>query len=515
MIETWDKEKRPAPRFDFGNHEVESAKQTGTLKELLDELDEERGGCETETKLSIHSLRHILPFLGRLSGKEYTSTRELLPVTTLKTIKLLYVENRRLNPKTSHPVSQSESKPSDTLKEKGIHLLDLIETPTADRASMESATGTTVAPNKRGRDAIERLCSQLALEIPAEKLELANLFFSQTQTRTTSEGIISYIEYTNDAIYREMTNSIPDDPKVLGSAFTDLSKIISCAQSYKIRDDVPKTPLHEQLYIHLQSLGFIHFVLHHQRFVKNTLVKPRSKRPNYNAVKDLLMALCHAIGDDVTPDAQLFCLSDVFRVIEKPSEYDKHLIDKYSGHFRHVVEKITGLSTKPNSLLDYAPRVEKILRIYALRRFDSTDRGARNLTIHDIVAALCSFRYQQEAKTTYQPKWFSQEVSEGRNIKNHFDKGLQSTLSSPKPFVYQGVFQIYYNRFAQYKAALDRTTSIYQGWMSFQYARLHAYINILKLRSIHHVSAAACCFDELCKEEARNIVNLHTSRSLM
>lgn len=267
--------------------------------------------------------------------------------------------------------------------------------------------------------------------------------------------------------------------------------------------------------LHLQSLGFIHFALHHKKFVNNTLITPGQKRPIYKEIKALLMTLCRAIGDDVTPDAQLFCVSDVYRIIESPSKHDRHLIDKYSEHIRPVVEQITGFATRRQGLMNDAQHAALILRSYAHRRFNETSVDARILTIHDNVAALCSLRYQQTVRTPYQPKWFSQGASEGQNTKIHLDKGLKCTTSNPKPYIHQGVFLIYYNRFAQYKAALDRTTAVYHGWMAFQYARLHAYINILQLRDIDRIIMTAYYFDKLCIEKAQSLAKAYTPQSSM
>lgn len=486
--------KRYAPRFNFAHYEIESADQTATLKELLDEINTERGLKTPGRQVSIHSLRHILPFLGRLSEREYKSITEPLPLTTIKTIKLLYVENRRLN--TSEPEDDSSDKAKSGRKanEKGIHLLDLIEIPSYDKASMESATGTTVAQDAKGREAIDRICSKLAVEISPQKLESSISFFGQKKTRTTSEGVIDYIEYTNDIIHQELTKSIPNDPKALGNAFVELAIFTYRASNYKVNGEAPKALLHEQLYVHLQSLGFVHFAMHHNKFARSTKIAPDKKPTISKQVEDLIAALCDAIGTDVTPNSRSFSTNDVCRIVEN-----------HCAHIKLIVEKVTGLPTRSQGLKSDAPRAEKILRSHAFRSLDSIDLDAHNLTLHDIIAALCSFRYQQTARTPYQPKWFGQEMSEGRSTSIHFDKGLKST----KPHVYQGVFQTYYYRFGQYKAALEGRTIIHESWMEFQCARLYAYINILQLRGIYHFHEAACHFDEICTLEAIRIAQRH------
>jgi hypothetical protein len=496
--------KRSGSRFDFGSDDIGSTEQTGTLNELLEGINVDRGLDVPGRMVTIHSLRHVLPLLSRISGRKYKSTTEVLPMTTLKTIKLLYTENRLLNQKQSKVASLHEQGIGEVPKVKGTHLINLIGIPTNTKASMESATGTTVTRDSRGRETIERLCSKLALEIPPDRLKLSNLFFSASKTRAPAEGVIAYIEHTNDAVYRDLTDSISGDPKALGSKFKDLAKFIYNMPSYGIREDAKPTPLHEQLYVHLQSLGFIHYAIHQQEFVKNVKIKASGKPPTRAEITSLFMTLCHAIGDDATPDSQSFCANDVCQVI-----------DKHSEHIKNLVEKVTGLPTRRQGLMEDAPRAVIILRSYAYRCFDKTSPSEPILSLHDIVAALCSFRYQQSERTPYQPKWPSQEASEGRATKAHFDKGLKITSSNTKPHIFQGVFLIYYDRFAQYKAAFDRTTPVYQGWMAFQYARLHAYIGILKLRDIYRFSLAACYFDELCTEEARSVTKDYESRSLM
>ena len=496
--------KRSASRFDFGSHDVEFTEQTGTLNELLEGINVDRKLKTPGRMVSIHSLRYVLRLLSGLSGRKYKSITEALPMTTIKTIKLLYVENRLLNTKNSEVASFHEMGTKKVPEDKGTHLLNLIGIPTNTKASMESASGTTLTQDSRGRETIERLCSKLALEIPPDRLNISNLFFSPTKTRTPTEGVIAHIEHTNDAIYRAITDAISGDAKALGSTFMELAKFIYNMPSYEIREDATPTPLHEQLYIHLQSLGFIHYVIHHQEFIKNVEIKASESPPNREEITSLFMTLCHAIGNDATPDSQSFCANDVCRVI-----------DKHSDHIKNLVEKVTGLTTRRQGLMEDAPRAEIILRSYAYRCFDKTSPSEPILTLHDIVAAMCSFRYQQSERTPYQPKWPSQELSEGRATKAHFDKGLKITPSNTKTHIFQGVFLIYFDRFAQYKAAFDRTTPAYQGWMAFQYARLHAYIGILQLRDIHRFFLVACYFDELCTQEALSVAEGYAARTLM
>lgn len=491
--------RRAVPRFNFGHYEIESADQTATLKELFDEINHERKISDSWLMVNIKSLKHILPLLSRLSGREYKSITEPLPLTTLKTIKLLYVENMLLNPRQYKTKTTNKTKSSAPTPDKGIHLLNLIEIPTCDTASMESATGTSLAQDARGREAINKICNTLALEIP-----LSELFLYSTKTRTHSECLIDDIGRANEVISQRLVDAFPENPDARGKAFRDLAKFILRNSEKTPHPSLLETPLHERLYVHLRCIGFEHFVLHYFKFIRRIKIKLDENPSTQSQITTLFSALCNAVGNETSPKLQLYSYSDVWKFVQNHSE-----------HITPLIAKITGLPTRRKSLVEDARRAMMILRSYAYRRFDTLNHDARVLTIHDIIAALCAFKCQQSIKTPYQPTWFGQNTSEGHATKKHLDKFIDQALMEllekreRNLYAYQGPFQIYYHLFAQYKAHLDGTTQSHRGWMKFQLTRLCAYIEITRLRDIGGFIESARNFDEICTLEATRIAQRH------
>ena len=80
------------PRFDFGSKSALGDSQTGTLKELLGEINRERA-LENAIEIDLKSLGTVFKFLTKITGREYKSITQPLPLSTLKTIKRLHLKN--------------------------------------------------------------------------------------------------------------------------------------------------------------------------------------------------------------------------------------------------------------------------------------------------------------------------------------------------------------------------------------------------------------------------------------
>ena len=147
------------PRFDFTTDTDPGANQTGTLADLIDELNYEMFHMASGTRakkadsnrdaLNIKSLRGTLEFVKQVTGRSFSGTKKQLPLSTLKTIKLLY---------SSNDVSDR-------------HLFKFLAPAGKGRPTMEFSTTTSIARDTYGASLARSISEKLASEIDPKKIK--------------------------------------------------------------------------------------------------------------------------------------------------------------------------------------------------------------------------------------------------------------------------------------------------------------------------------------------------------
>jgi hypothetical protein len=454
--------------FDFGSGDV-TRDQTATLKELLAQINAANQPA-SGTEIDIKGLGPSLKFLSRITGREYKRITENLPLAFVRTVKLLYVTNEA----------------------KDIQLFKLIGPP-GIKPTMEFPSGASIARDKYGALVIETLSDRLATDIADDKVRSINEHFGVAAGRTPAERLNAHIERTNDAIYRLLTTGLRDNNLPLANAYYRIAREIDRV-SYST-DAGHETPVHEALYAYLHGLGFIHFALHHRNFFREVRVRHTIHSIRYEA-ESLCQMLSKSSGTTVHPERYAFSVNNFH-----------HLVAGYPREINALVRAATKLDTRKKVLFQNTLRAKKILIMHGVRCYDETDLDAPILSLMDIVAALCSVRYQQEVKTEYAPYWPGQ-VSQGKDPQRHFDKIIHPS----DPYQYQGPTQIYLYRFAEFRAAFTETMESFHGWMAFQIARFDAYVRILRLNDISSIIASSRHLDQFCLQVADDILGNYGSR---
>ena len=461
-----------SPRFDFGANIDPCQPKTDTAAELLKEINREYNPKSGEPA-NFKSLDRVLGLVHEITGESVPNSTAPVPLSTLKTIKLLFLTNHKSK----------------------RHLIGLIEPPGADNpATMEFCTGTTVSRDKKGAELIHSLVKKLEREIAPEKLAQLSELATPKDLASFSEAFISHIEQTNDTVFGIFSSQIVADSRGQANAYYALSKAIDSMNYRRSSDEL--TPAHEAMHCHLVTLGLQHFILHHRTFIKDILTNYR-----INPIADQCTHLCDALSEltkgPVDPNQKIVSVNDCPK-----------LVAVYRKEFKSLVKAATGLDTKNSERFVENIRLAKaILASYGDRCYDESNPDVKLLSILDIVAALCSVRHQQEFGTKYPAYWPAQK-SQGTNVEAMFKKGLRKN----DPHQHQGVAQIYLYRFAEYQAAFTNTTESYRGWMAYQVSRLDAYARIFKLREVGRIVASARHFDEVCMQEAERITNYYASR---
>lgn len=460
------------PRFDFGSNLDPEKDRTGTISELLAEINLDYNPRSGEPA-SFKSLKPTRDLINKITGINFRRATDQIPLSALKTIKLLFMTNH---------------------ESKKMNLFSRIEPPAiSGKPTMDSATGTSIARDKYGASVIRTLSSQLALEIGADKLKSFYDLLKNSGKRSAAEELNAHIEQTNDEIYRLLVSRLGSDNIKLANAYYRLAKVIDGVRYTKAEDADPP-PLNEAIFTHLQGLGFVHFALHHRDFIRKIRVSQ-----TIHSIDIEVNALCQTLSKEkgaiVFPDERIFSVNNFH-----------HLVAGYPKKFISLVRAATKLDTRKKTLFENTLRAKRILASHGYRCYDETDLDARLLSVLDIVAALCSVRYQQKVKTECDPKWVGQ-VSQGKDPQRHFDKATDLD----DPYQHQGVFQIYFYRFSEYLSAFTKKTESNNAWMAYQISRFDVYTKILQLNHINGIVASAHHFDEICMQEAMNIADTYAS----
>lgn len=470
------------PRFDFGSNLDPKNDRTGTISELLKEMNLDYNPRSGEPA-NFKSLEPTRDLIYKITGIHFRSTTDRIPLSALKTIKLLFMTNH---------------------ESKGMNLFSRIEPPTisgrpktkSSEPTMDSATTSSIARDKSAAAIIQHLSDQLAKEIGAKKLKSLFDLVKNSAKRSAAEELNAHIERTNGEIYRRLTSRLGNDNIGLANACYRLAKEVDCLRYTKAEDANPP-PLNEAIFAHLQGLGFVHFALHHRDFIKTVRIS-QTIHPVHTSVNVFCQTLSDLKGATVLPDERIFSVNNFH-----------HLVACYHREFISLVKAATKLGTRKQTLFENTVRAKKILGAYGFRCHGETDSDAPLLSVLDIVAALCSVRYQQDVKTKYAPLW-SGQVSKGTSPQRHFDK----PIDLDDPYQYQGVFQIYLYRFSEYLAAFTKTAESNNAWMTYQVSRFDAYAKILQLNDINGIVASARHFDEVCMQEAMNIVDTYSTSAV-
>lgn len=445
------------PLFDFGTNLDPDGTRTGTIKQLLIELNQQYTTGD-RADYDIKSLKITLGFISQLTGRKYKSITEELALSTLKTIKLLFATNNG----------------------KDIHLFQLIK-PVCNStiANMEYGTITSASNDIDGAPIITTLIEKLAIEIDEPRKSKIFTFLS------SAEGLLQRIEAGTMAINRLFQNNLKGDDRVHATALKQLhSRMLEYSPQKEATSHIP---VHEILCVHLLSLGFIHFASGYFGLVK----KAKVKHPIYpidvqlEAIRLRLSELGEA---DICSSAPIFSVSNYHLVV-----------GVCLNEFRALVKAATGLGDRNKKFAQNAARARNILVLHAYRSYDETDADVHTLSLVDIAAAICSVRYQQKVKTEYDPRRFGQE-SQGDDPQWYLDR-----LSAGSNKAVQGFISIYMERFKEYRAAFMGTSESMTAFRAFELGRIVSFGKLLSLHDIELIDQSMIDFDAHCLQQAMEL----------
>jgi hypothetical protein len=459
-------------RFNFG-----SSCQEGDIHDLLEELRTEYQNKNGIT-ITLESLENTLNFINETTGQSINSNKKNISPITLKTIKLLYVKNR----------------------ESGKNLFRLLSPPgSKNQPTMEFATTTTISRDKKAYEIIASIINELSIEIPKKKIAIHQKILEKSELQSTAECFLTHIVKGNDTVMNILGNHFAENDKMLAYAYQTMTKSLNSLTS-TTKNHNNKTPLNESLFVYLDTLALRHFISHRREHMEKTLI---------NIPIASISEESHNLFQKMNVNSNTN--HDQFSRVFSANNFH-HVILGYKEEISSLIRSATGLTCNYEQLIENTKRAKPLLVAYGFRAHDEIDPNASTISLVDIIAVICSFRYQQEVGTEYIPFWKGQG-KQGKDPQRHYDNGFGLSVGQKKKQIvrkndlhqHQGVFQLYYDRFSKFQAVFKNENESYDAWMAYQSARLSAYEEVIKVNNITKMWKAAEKLDALCIDTAREL----------
>jgi hypothetical protein len=453
---------------------------TTTLHGLIAELNAEHPKANGEL-IDSKALQRTLEFLRQSIGLTVKSSDETLPADTLKTIKLFYLADAN-SPK---------------------NVLRLLAHPDfIGKVTMEFSTVNTMPSDEAAYDLIDSLLRTLALDIAPDKLRMfAHLIGDQAPT--TAESLLIHA----DRIFSEAAHILhryghSGDRASAGIylALTSMIRPWNLEHTLKLN-----TPASESAYVYLQTLGFRHFLKHYREHTE-------------------LFRLQGEIGD-IGPESE-----QVLLLVRKEEDRTHRALDlifsintaaliirRRPKQLAALIAKATTIPTSARQVISNLNRAVVLLRSHAYRLFSGAGENEEILSLYDIVAALSSIRYQQQKKkekkkekkkkdedkddSKYKPYWHGQ-TDQGSDPQAMLDQ----VVATNNPQLFQGVIQLYLNRFYEYRASFTGIRQSHEAQMQYHAALLDAYQRVIDIGDIEELSDGLSILSTLCTNVTRRIV---------
>ncbi len=446
--------------FDFGSNLDSERKKTGTIKELLAEINQNKPASGKEVNLD--SLGITLNFIGNLTGRNYTSITEAHPLSFLKVAKLLYIEN----------------------DESGIQLFQYLKAPhLGARPTMEFRT-TGVAPRNEYRvkvvnDLLDRLC----LEIDAGKLQQIE------SSLLTASKLLQCIDLENQEILEGIHELHACDHAAVAQSLNQMTQSI---RGYRVVHGESTAPLDEILYTYIRKLPFLHFVGEYKEIVAAAKIGDAGTHVE-SAIEEFCARLGVMRGTAITPNTRLTSVQDF------PGFFDANARDLIQ-----LVKAATGLPTQLRDLAGKLGYASKILTMYTFHQHGKVPPNLETLSVSDCIAALCTVRQQQDAKTNYTPYWHGQESADKKaHIFGQMQKERSIEELWEQDYIPHGINQLLYGRFCQFHARFAGQQDRHEAILAFQLARLEKYAECLLGYGVDDINAAVRSFNFYCEMQAR------------
>ncbi|HHB9418376.1 TPA: hypothetical protein ACOEN8_003393 [Stenotrophomonas maltophilia] len=452
------------PRFDFEKDQKTDPPETGSISELLEELNYEIAHTSDGSKakhsntsgktITRKELKGVIDFINSTLGREIPTGNCTLPLSTLKTLKLLY--------------SKNES--SDT------QLLQRISKPGTIKATFEHWTERNTPRNEKTIKAASYLMSTLELEIDEERLK--HIHINRLTPSKLLECYARHIKELIEPIYMAFAGN----DEAIASAFMFGAHQIESYQPSNALLGKEGAPVHERLYIYLLTLPFLHFVGEYQQVVE-------SENDELSKYK-IEPLFAHAISSPTECDALLRPVTSLAAI--------HSFLQTNANELARLVHQATGYELRSSEITNIADETQKVLHAYVFHEWHRTDPDAVNISMADCIAAISAIKIQKKIKTKYTPYWKGQISSEKTvsRLLSHLDPSRDIGELYEEDYIPQGAMITLYHRYCIVFSLLFGRNNRMEAFMKFQLAYLK------------HMTIAHSHFDLVAGNEYETDINI-------
>lgn len=455
-------------RFEFGSIDG-SESQTASIKELLAEINHERGSTEG-IEIGVNSLVTTLDGVARITGREIARSEiKPRPIVELKTIKRLYlaaIENR-------------------------VHLFNLIDPPhLLDKSTLEFRDTYPAPRNEIATGVVSDLLMHLSKEIAQERLALVN------QTITNLPELLLTVEKQDAAIGDVLKMHCGGDLDALAAAYREL---VARIKNYQPQQKPASNPLNEAIYTYLRTLRYAHFALGFEQASELAAI-----RQEIAPISHELAVFCSGLSKSMGRPALL--ATPIISISQFPD-----FVNQRKPELIALIEKATGLKTERAKLTRIVELAKRLLNLYCYFHLGERNTKSELLSAWDCVAALCTIRHEQFADTRHAPYWPAQEA-QGDKILRHLLPSRRDKKQPPghrsidelysADYVPHAINQILYQRFCSVQSALLGLGDIHDARMAYRVARHKKLAECFRFNDVNHINDELVQFHAYCQGQA-------------
>lgn len=452
------------PRFNFGKDQNKSRLETGSINELLAELNHESrhtsGGnlapkSDASTKELTHKdLKGVIDFIKDTLGEEIPTKNCTIPICTLKTIKLLYIKN-----------DSSDSQ-----------LFRRISKPGHIKSTLEHWTKRNTSRNEKTIKAASNLTSILELEINEERLKHIHI------NRLTPSKLLEYYAKQVKELINPIQTAFAGNDELIARALLFGSQQLEIYRPSSLLTSEEPAPIHERLYIYLLTLPLLHFVGEYQRIVES-----ENEEMSKYKVEPLF---AHILSSQ--PES-----SELLRPVTSLANIHDFL-RAHADELANLVHQATGHELKSSEIPSIGNETKKVLHAYVFHEFHKTDPSIINITMADCIASISAIVIQKKIKTKYTPHWIGQSSSERAvsRLLSHLDNSRDIAELYDEDYIPQGAMITLYHRYCIIFSLLFGRNQRMEAFMKFQLAHLK------------HMAAAHSQFDLEAGNEYEMKINM-------
>lgn len=428
------------PRFNFEKDQLTDQSATGSINELLEELNrtpphEPKGSQKSNPaiyreEITKENLEGAINFIKSNFNIEIPSINSKLPITTIKTIKLLYRSNRSF---------------------KG-QLFERISLPGPSQATFEHWTERNTPRNEKTIKAVSYLMSTLEREIDEEILKHIHT------NKLTPSKLLEYYARQIKELIDPIYIAFAGDDEAIASAFMFGAHQIESYQPSSLLTSKEAPPIHERLYIYLINLPFLHFVGEYQRIIES-----ENEALSKYKIEPLF---AHALSSPSESD-------DLLRPVTSLAAIHSFL-KTHAKELARLVHQATGEEFRSSEIPNIAEETQKVLHAYVFHEWHRTDPEAVNISMADCIAAISAIKIQKKIKTKYTPYWKGQISSEKTvsRLLSHLDPSRDIGELYEEDYIPQGAMITLYHRYCIVLSLLFGRNNRMEAFMKFQLAYL-------------------------------------------